>query len=84
MIEVDFNGDFEGAGTYTLNSGPIVLGQPRTFQAVYFGNVDGDEMKLTVQYTDTSGQLNSQDFELYYEQDPDFSQLCADIPASTF
>ncbi len=75
-LDTDIDGNFQVTGTYTSTSGPIVVGQPTAFPAIYFGNVSENEMFLTVQYTNAYGDLTEMDYRLFYQGEPDMNQLC--------
>jgi hypothetical protein len=75
-LATDAEGNFQVTGTYASTSGPIVVGQPTVFPAIYFGNVSENEIFLTVQYTNSYGDLTEMDYRLFYQGEPEMSQLC--------
>jgi hypothetical protein len=83
-LVLDSSNDFQVAGTYTPTSGPIIPGpggQSRpSYPAVYSGTVTGNAMTLTVQYQASDGNSQSQQYQLTYQADGVFDQLCALLP----
>jgi hypothetical protein len=66
-LYLDPNGNFDVTGTVLNQSGPIPVGHPHVQQpAEFHGNVQGNLMNITVDYTDDNGDAQSASYSLIY------------------
>jgi hypothetical protein len=75
-IEVNSDGKFSVAGTYSITGGPEIQGAPQKFSATYTGTVEDNTMDLTVTYTDANGQRQQTPYELDFGDKGTLNQLC--------
>jgi hypothetical protein len=64
---LDSNGDFDVTGTVVYTGGPIIVGHPNTAKpARYTGNVNGNEMTISIAYSDNSDHAQTANYTLLY------------------
>lgn len=76
-LNLDSLGHFSVTGAYARTGGPIIAGDPRHYPAAYSGTVSGNTMTLMVNYTDFTGNPQSQDYSLTFNKTGTVSTFCA-------
>jgi uncharacterized lipoprotein YehR (DUF1307 family) len=75
-LSPDTNGNFQATGTYHQLGGPIAQGDPREYPAIYSGQVSGDSLSITVQYTSPMSGPQTDEQTLVYGDTHQIWQAC--------
>jgi hypothetical protein len=70
------NGTFSESGTYSNEAGPIIQGDPREYATTYSGTVSGNQMDLTISYTNFLGTPVTLNFTLTLGQTGIIDPIC--------